>query len=143
MIIELPLVYAKCTRNSGEYFLLCFNSLTKNYAIQNDKLQLYIQILKFSCLIQNSLKLTWINLVHPLLILGRKFWEINMTELRERERERERIAYYKGALVFKIYKNLEVLAKIHSQALSCRVLSACLTRPCSPLTLVVPPQPCQ
>ena len=83
--------------------MLCFNSLTKNYAIQNDKLQLYIQILKFSCLIRNSLKLTWINLVHPLLILGRKFWEINMTELRERERERERerIAYHKGVLVFK------------------------------------------
>ena len=28
-----------------------------------------------------------------------------MTELRERERERERIAYHKGVLVFKIYNN--------------------------------------
>ena len=104
--------------------MLSFNSLTKNYAIQNDKLQLYIQILKFSCLTRNSLKLKWINLVHTLLILGIKFWEVNMTE-----RERERIAYHKGVLVFKIYKNLEVLAKIHSQTLSCRVLSARLTRP--------------
>ena len=38
--------------------------------------------------------------------------EIDRTKLGKRERERERIAYQNGALVFVIYKKYEVLAKI-------------------------------
>ena len=90
--------------------LLAANSATKNYEIQKClKLKLYsIQSLKFSCVTQNSLKLTWINLVLSHADIGQK----NFGRLRER------ITYENGVLVFIVYKNLEVSAKILSHGLS-------------------------
>ena len=82
--------------------LLATNSATKNYEIQKClKLKLYsIQSLQFSCLTQNSLKLTWINLVLPHTDIGQKiFGRLRAKKLH--------------------MKNLEASAKILSHVLSC------------------------
>ena len=91
--------------------LLATNSATKNYEIQKClKLKLYsIRSLNFSCLSQNSLKLTWINLVLPHTDIGQK----NFGRLRAKE-----LHMKNGVSVFIVYKNFEVSAKILSHGLS-------------------------
>ena len=71
----------------SELWLLATNSESKNHTFQNNKLQLHgIKLLKFSSLTRNSLS--------------------QLAELRERERERERIAYQNG--VFKEKNDKEI-----------------------------------